>query len=69
MRKVFESCEQEKVGLFQSILESEGIATLIKNENIAAAEGCGPLDLVLPELWVVHDEDYARALDLLKSFV
>lgn len=68
MRKVFESWRQEKVGHFQSILESNGISTLIKNDCISAVEGTTPLDDVLPELWVVNDGDYQRALSILAQF-
>ncbi|NOX99948.1 MAG: DUF2007 domain-containing protein [Verrucomicrobia bacterium] len=68
MKKVFESCEHEKVGLFQSILESSGISSLIKNDCISAAEGTSPLDLVLPELWVMNDLDYQRAIDILTPY-
>jgi len=66
MRKVFESHEHERVGLFQSILEESGILTLITNDCTAAAEGTFPLDLILPELWVMDDEEYERALEILR---
>ncbi|MFK5921792.1 MAG: DUF2007 domain-containing protein [Verrucomicrobiota bacterium] len=68
MRKVFESWKQEKVGFFQSILESNGISTLIKNDCISAAEGTTPLDTVLPELWVMDDCDYQGAIDILTPY-
>ena len=66
MRKIFESHRQEKVGHYQSILESSGICTLIKNDCQAAAEGnFGPADPILPELWVIDDGDYDRAIEIL----
>ncbi len=68
MRKVFESHKQETVGHYQSILESAGILTLIKNENIASAEGTLPADLILPELWVMRDEDYDKAIEILTPY-
>ncbi len=66
MRKIFESHEQEKVGLFQSILEGAGILSLIKNDCTAAAEGTFSLDPNLPELWVMNAEDYDRAVEMLR---
>ena len=65
MRKVFESHEQERVGLFQSILEETGILTLMKNDCTAAAEGTFPFDPTMPELWVMNDEDYDKAIEIL----
>ncbi|MDB4294989.1 DUF2007 domain-containing protein [Akkermansiaceae bacterium] len=66
MRKIFESYQQEKVGLFQSILEGAGMLTLIKNDCTAAAEGTHLLDPNLPQLWVMNDEDYDQAIEMLR---
>lgn len=66
MRKIYESHEQERVGHFQSILESAGILTLIKNDCQAAAEGTFPGDPFTPELWVMNDEDYDEAIKILR---
>lgn len=67
MRKIYEDHRYERVGHFQSILESEGIATLIKNEAIDHVEASFPNDLIdLPELWVVDGHDYDRAIGILK---
>ncbi len=68
MRKIYESHRQERVGHFQSILESEGIATLLKNDFLSAADGSFPADVYLPELWVVEDSDYDTAIEILKPF-
>lgn len=66
MRKIFEHHVFEKVGYFRSILESEGIATLLKNEADAETGGVfggvGPY----PELWVMEDDEYDRALEILR---
>ncbi|MEM8953407.1 MAG: DUF2007 domain-containing protein [Verrucomicrobiota bacterium] len=69
MRKVFESHKLEHVGLSQSILEEAGILTLMKNEHICATEGTfSRSDNVIPELWVMNDGDYERAMELLTAF-
>lgn len=68
MRMVFKSHRQERVGLYQSILESEGMPTLIKNEFSAATAGTYLTDPETPELWVLNDDDYANALELLKPY-
>ena len=57
MRKVYESPAFEKVGHFQSILESVGIATLIKNEALNEALGAFSAAGDYPELWVMDDGD------------
>ncbi|MFT5465534.1 MAG: hypothetical protein ACI8UO_000629 [Verrucomicrobiales bacterium] len=68
MRKLFESHEHERVAHFQSILESAEILTLIKNDCQAACEGIFPNDVDVPELWVMNDEDYDRAFEILRPF-
>ncbi|MFW2385496.1 MAG: DUF2007 domain-containing protein [Akkermansiaceae bacterium] len=65
MRKIFESHEQERVGLFESVLKENGILSLVKNNCSASAEGTFPLDPNLPELWVMDDRDYDRAIEIL----
>ncbi len=68
MRKVFESHRQEKVGHFHSILEQSGIASMIKNDASASIDGIMPGELILPELWVMEDDDYDRAIEILTPF-
>lgn len=68
MRKIYENIEFTRVGNFQSILESEGIGTHIKNLGASAAAGDIPFQQVFPELWVVDDTDYERALEVLRPY-
>jgi hypothetical protein len=65
MRKIFESIDFTRVGHYQSILESEGIQTLVKNLAASSIMGDVPFTEVFPELWVVNDADYDVALQLL----
>ena len=51
----------------QNLVENSGIKIMLKNEFAAGASG-----LLVPhetwlELWVVNDEDYDRAIDVLSS--
>jgi len=50
----------------QSILESEGIQTLLKNEATTQAVGIVPGSDPYPELWVMDDGDYEKAIEILK---
>lgn len=68
MRKIYEHMDFARVGHFQSILESEGIATMIKNLGASVGIGEIPFTEVFPELWVVNDEDYNRAMTALESY-
>ena len=65
MRKIFESIDFTRVGHYQSILESKGIQTLVKNLAASSIMGDVPFTEVFPELWVVHDEDYDNAMQIL----
>lgn len=68
MKKIYEHIEYSRVGHFQAILEEEGIATMIKNLGASVGAGEIPFTEVFPELWVVNDEDYDRALSVLESY-
>ena len=68
MKKIFEHMEYARVGHYEAILESEGIPTLVKNLGASVGTGEIPFTEIFPELWVVNDEDYDRALHLLESY-
>jgi hypothetical protein len=68
VRKVYDSPAFEKVGHFQSILESAGIATLIKNEALNEAPGAFSALGEYPELWVMDDGEYERAVEILRPY-
>ena len=48
--------------LLKELLEGEGIACLLRNEELFAALGEIPFLECLPELWVVDDEVYPRVI-------
>ena len=68
MRKVFESHQQEKVQHYCSILESHEIRAFVKNEASSSIDGVLPGDFILPELWVVDDADYDKAIEILTPY-
>ncbi len=50
-----------------SAMEMAGLECVKRNEYAAGASGeLAPID-VWPELWVVHDRDYERAMGIIKQ--
>lgn len=68
MRKVFEHPAFHEVGHFQSVLRSHGIETVVRNQNVSALSGEVPFTSAYPELWVVDDGEYDRAISLLQDY-
>ncbi len=54
--------ETMKLGLLKDLVEAEGIPCAIRNEQLSMAE-------CYPELWILIDEDYARAKELLDRWL
>ena len=65
MIKVFEDFDITLVGHYQSVLESEGIATFLKNQFGTSGAGELPFIEVVPQLWVLNDADAGRAVALI----
>jgi hypothetical protein len=65
MIKVFENFEFSRVGQMQSLLESHGIKTFIRNEYGSSVVGELPFVEVVPQLFVLEQKDLARAKQLL----
>lgn len=73
MKQVFTNSSVIPCDLIKSVLEAEGISATIKNELGSAAAGYSlptldnpSLPWAWPEVWVA-DEDYVRALELIKG--
>jgi len=64
MKKVFSSLDPARVTLVQSMLETAGIASEMRNE---ATSQVLPTLMVTPELWVLRDEDCAEAERLISD--
>lgn len=58
MKHVFSSPDSAQVGLAQSILDAASIPCEVRNEVVSQAMWAMPF---VPELWVLHDYDYAEA--------
>lgn len=65
MKKIHVSRNPAEIGLMKGWLESEGIACVTRNDQIALASGSVPFLDCLPELWVLNDEDWQDAQDLI----
>lgn len=65
MIKVFENFDFSRVGQMQSLLESHGIKTFMKNEYGSSVVGELPFVEVVPQLFVLEEKDVARARELL----
>jgi hypothetical protein len=67
MKKVFEDFDITLVGHYQSVLESNGIATYMKNQFGTSGAGELPFVEVIPQLWILNDSDAGRALELIEE--
>jgi hypothetical protein len=66
MKKLFTTQNKVFLYLLQSSLESDGIVCLIKNEQPPLAGEIGP-DIAWPEIWVMQDEQFENALQILNE--
>ena len=55
------------VGHLRNVLEQSGIACVVRNEQLSGGLGEIPFLECLPELWVLRDEDLARAQVLIRD--
>ena len=57
-----------EINLLKDILEREGIACMIRNENLSIAQGEIPFSECSPELWVLDDEHYSKAKEIINGW-
>lgn len=68
MTEIIRERDFSKIGLFQSVLESEGIATYVRNKNESLAiDLAGSPPKYWPALCVVKDDDVSQAVEILKE--
>ena len=65
MQRLFASSNSAEIGLLKSRLESAGIPCELRNEALAQAMPGSPFE---PELWVLDDNDYPEASELLAEW-
>ncbi len=68
MIKLFADFDVAKVGQLQSILEAEGIRTHLKNQ-FGSTMGWIPFVDVVPELWILDEEDLQKAKKLIQELL
>jgi len=66
MKKLKTSNNKVALYVLQDQLEEQGIATLFKNEHPPLAGEIPPM-LAPPEIWVMQDEDFPRALEVMEG--
>jgi len=67
MKELYRHKDHSTVAYYKSILESEGIAMMLRNEHTTMA-GLSeiPIPEFFPNICVMNDEDYPRAWKILK---
>lgn len=64
----FSPWQRSEAWLLRERLQQEGIAVLLRNEELFAAMGEIPFVDLRPELWVVDDEVFPRAQHLVVAW-
>ena len=68
MNELFRERDFTKVGYFHSVLEDEGIATIVRNKHLTMS---GLTEIPIPEffpaLCVMDDGDYPRAMEIIRK--
>ncbi len=57
-----------KIQLLKSTLEEVNIPSMIRNENLSVALGEIPFTECFPELWILKDEDYPKAKEIVAGW-
>ena len=61
MKRVYTNPSAAQCNLLRSLLESNGIPCLVKNETLSSLAGKVPFTEVWPELWVADDSQFDDA--------
>lgn len=67
MKKIFSSQNVSLVNFYKEILEINGIASIVKNYYLTSGIGDLPPNEVVPELWILDDQQYKQAKALLSA--
>ena len=63
MKEIFRHRELHRVTRYLDILEDAGIETLLRNENLSVTDA--PIPEFFPNLCVLNDEEYPKAVKIL----
>ncbi len=55
--------------LLKNLLDEEGISFTMRNEQLATALGGIPIGECYPEVWILKEEDFPRAKELLEGWL
>ena len=69
MKKMYANENRFLVINVKNIIESYGIDTILKNEFAQGAIGEISAFDAWPEIWVLNDNDYERALDIIEKSI
>ena len=69
MRKVYTSHNIAIVGHVRQVLENQAIRCVVRNDFLLGGAGELPVNETWPEVWVVDDRDFDRALSLVDAIV
>ena len=69
MRKVYTSDNSAIIGHARQVLENHAIPCIVRNDFLLGGAGELPVNETWPELWVVDDRDFDRALALVDDIV
>lgn len=64
MKKIYTSDNHFLVHNMKNLVEAEGIELFLKNEFAQGAVGETAVFEAWPELWVINDDDYDKALEV-----
>ena len=56
------------IAMLKSLLEEVEIVCMIRNDYLSSAMGEIPFLETSPELWILNDEDYAKAREVLETW-
>jgi hypothetical protein len=61
--------QNAQVGLLKDLMEKSFIPCVTRNEYLSVASGEIPFTECYPELWILNDEDYPRAKEILNDWL
>jgi hypothetical protein len=61
--------ENAQLGLLKDLVEKAFIPCMTRNDYLSAATGGIPFTECYPELWILNDEDYPKAKEVLDRWL
>ncbi len=67
MRKVYASDNHAIVGFVRQVLDDDAIPCIVRNDFLGGGAGDLPVNETWPEIWVIENRDFERALALVDA--